>query len=345
MRKSSIRLPSHPPMKPLLLLALLLLTAASAALAADSTFSLDNKHAYLLPDAGAQLIDIDLAKKTFTRIDLSKSIPAPIQALSLSNAGFILCASAQAIWSYDPKTSVTRKICDAPNSVTLSDIAYDPSSGQILAVGHAANASQSLLCLDKNGSALKQIYARYGATVSFPVFSADGDLFFVDRGDLWTGFIERDDDAGGGPARTLVAYRCAPIAHLIEENTSPASTGLHHIAVTAHSIYAQYSRMSGSGWGSTIHFIRPPRLPSSASQGREEPPVNPQGWATFKPILSSIQEIGASNLCNFLCASHDQSLVLLAYPYTGSDKLLLIRNATPPQPIEIKGLANAFNGH
>lgn len=289
------------------------------------------------------MLDLDLGKKTFTKIDLTRQVNVPIVGVTLSNSGFILCLTGSAVWSYDPARVKCQKVCDAPDGVAFQEIAYDPLTGDLLLTGmrHAPDGEMGepeIYSLPKNESTLVHVSTRYGTVVGNPVFSADGALFFDFDGDLWTGYIEKNDDNGDGPARTLDAYRCAPLAALMEENTSPASTGLDDIAVTRHWIYARYARMGGSGWGSTIRFRRP------VTEAQQLP--NPEGmdWKELQRICDSVEQVGNdSRPCAFICASRDGSLVLYMNPYAGSDDVNLVRDEKTAETLTFKGLSKLFN--
>ena len=163
----------------------------------------------------------------------------------------------------------------------------------------------------------------------------------MDSGDLWVGFIENDDASEGGPTHTLNAYRCAPLAQLVEENTSPASTGLHDVAVTDRFVYARYARMGGSGWGATIRFQRPPPIQKANDGGRELPSVDERDWKPLQRICGSVEQL-ADSPCAFLCVSTDRSLVFFANPYSGSDAISIVHHDGKPVTTEIKGLAVFF---
>jgi hypothetical protein len=138
-----------------------------------------------------------------------------------------------------------------------------------------------------------------------------------------------------------VAYRCAPLAFLIEENCSPPSTGLRQIALSSDWVYACHARMGGSGWGSVIRFKRPPLLKKSNDGNRATPSPDRMDWNALKQIVGSVEEL-ADEPCEYLCSSWDGSLIFFANPYHGSYDVFLIRKDGKPEAVTIQSLADLF---
>jgi hypothetical protein len=332
-------------MKRFLILAAAMAAGFSNCFAADATFSKDCRHVYLAPFNGENLIDIDLAAKSWrlTNSDLPK-----IKGVTLSNAGLILCACSDSIWSLDPSNGKCAKVCDAPKGVTLRDIAYDPKTEMILTVGttgsedinYGAEGEASAFCLIKGARELTRARSRYGTNVGHPVFSADGTLFFECLGDLWMGSIYNGNDDVNDPALDLDAYRCAPLASIIEENITPPSTGINDIAVSRGFIYARYVRMGGSGWGETLRFLRPPPLPQDTDY--DPAPAGDPDWKGLARLFASVKYVNPLPF-KYLCASRDGSLIFYAGPYhyrehLNQDEAFLVKHDGKPIPLEIKDL-------
>ncbi len=338
-------------MKLILIFAAAMAAAFPSCFAAGAAFSKDNGHVYLVATGTSELVDIDLAAKSWRTIGID--LPArdrAIQGVTLSNAGFILCATSHAVWSFDPSNGKCAKVCDAPQGVTFQDIAYDPTTEIILTVAvvdeedgrYGAEKEASAFCLLKGAKEPADVRIRYGTKVGHPVFTADGTLFFECSGDLWMGCIYDGNNDLDDPALALDAYRCAPFASLIEQDITPPSTGLEEIAVTGRFVYARYARMGGSGWGSMVRFQRPPPF-SRDSDGARQLPYE-QDWKGLERRVASVESI-APTYYRFLCASRDGSLVFYADPfnYTGHfnpDDVFLVKHDGTPVPIEIKGLGS-----
>jgi hypothetical protein len=307
------------------------------AIAAEAALSKDGTHAYLVVEGEPKLVEIDLGHKTCRTIDLTTSLSGPIENITPSNSGFILCATRQAIWSYDPAKSVCLKVHDAPKDANIKAIAYDPSSGQIL----ATTTESGVFCLPKDHGQWAKVIARYDTFVGHPVFGRNGELFFVSSGDLWLGVVGGEADDTATTDEYLTAYRSAPMASPIDQDTSPASTGLRQVAVTRRLVYADSSRMGGSGWGSVIRFKRPASL-AALSDGSWSIPVGGETWDDLKDIFGSVEEV-SDTTCDYLCASTDGALVFFTGSVRASNEVSLIKQDGKPVTIKIKGLTDCFN--
>ena len=188
--------------KPILLAAIAVMMTSLRMMASDAAFSRDSSHVYLIryfdydqTMAPAGLVDVDLTTKSCRRINLDPAVGAPIEGMTLSNAGFIVFATKNAVWSYDPAKAAWAKVCDAPTGIILDDIAYDPKTEDILATGSPAQSDSdtghwAAYLLPKGGGKWINVSARYGTVVGHPVFAADGTLFFAftaiyGRGSFW----------------------------------------------------------------------------------------------------------------------------------------------------------------
>jgi hypothetical protein len=313
---------------------------AQAVFAADSAFSKDGRHVYLIAYNRPGLVDLDLQGRACGMVDLGKSFKEPVKGVTLSNTGFILCATKAAIWVYDPATAKCIKVCDAPKGFEMDDIAYDASIGDIYCTARQKEVSGQLYCWPKGGNKWEHVYNRYDSGVYHPVFSAEGGLYFVVDGDLWAGFIGKEPkDSETGLYATVNAYRCAPLASMITENTSPASSGLHSVSLTQHSIYAEYSRMGGSGWGAVVRFKKPVAFTVTNGE-RDDPPVNEGDWKDVQAIFASIEVI-SDTPCDTLCTSPDGLVTVYTNADSRSDsKVFIVQGDGKPDTVEFKGLAD-----
>lgn len=336
-------------MKRSLIIAAAMAAAFSSCFAADATFSKDCRHVYLVvAKSGEKLADIDLAAKSWR---LTETDLPTVKGVTLTNAGLILCACAHSIWSFDPSTGKCAKVCDAPQGVTLKDIAYDPRTEVILTVGdpgdkdtYDAGGEPSAYGLVKGCKELAKVWIRYGAQVGHPVFTADGTLFFESMGDLWMGFVSDENADVNDPGLGLEAYRCAPLASLIETNADDSSTGINDLAISSGFIYARYVRMGGSGWGDTLRFLRPQPLPGSHNSNL--PDSGDPDWKGLARRFASVEYVNQLPF-KFLCASRDGSLVFYAVPYhyrehVDQDEVFLVKHDGKPIPIEIKDLGDCW---
>ena len=136
--------------------------------------------------------------------------------------------------------------------------------------------------------------------MSGPVFDRDGDLFFGMEGDMWQGKLVRDDD-GDYHGLNLEGHRCAPLATLETQNTSPDEMGVHRIAPATGWVYAHIYRMGGSGWGTIVRL----KVEKSSNSGEDLA----ERLKVYGDAIRSVEILADNNHSSFLCASHDGSHV------------------------------------
>ncbi len=322
-------------MKPVFLSIFLLVCGLRLATAADSTFSQDNQHVFIVSKGKPALIDVDLQKKESKLIDLSKTVKLPINSVTLSNAGYVLCATEKAIWAYDPAKGKCIKVCSAPGQGTdepssISDIAYNPKSEEVLAV------CGGLYCRTKKQGKWERVGDRYETYPRHPVFAENGTLFCISEGDLWAASIERDvtphSDDDCVPDLWFVGSRYAALSFQVI-NSNFSSAGLSAMAVSRGMIYGYLTPMNGTGWGSIIRFKRGVSLDKNkAAEAADD--------GDSRTIFDSLEEIAdlGREQCSFLCTSRDGHLTF--YTLRPSGEVFLVENDSKPTPIEIRGFAN-----
>ena len=334
----------HDVMKLIFILAVVMVLAAGAGVAANATFSKDKHHVYLIREKSPILVDLDLEKNACRKIDISQFANEPIEGVTASKTGLIICATDDAVWSYNPSNEQCVKVCDGLKDEALKDVAYDPKSDGLVVIAYLNKnkdgyyQDSEMRYLPKGENKLQSVWNRYdnyAAWINYPVFGSNGNLYFISRGDLWEGSVEKDDKdmAQEGRYGSLMATRKVPLAQLITENTSPASTGLIAIAISKEEIYGNDSRMGGSGWGSVIRFGNPSLI------------KGPDDWKKLGKVFISIETL-RDDPCAFLCSSLDETLVFFARPYFGTDKdkVFLVKENGKAAPVIFKGLADLLVG-
>jgi hypothetical protein len=151
-------------------------------------------------------------------------------------------------------------------------------------------------------------------------FAAIGELFFAAYGDLWCGEI-RTDKIDEQDDFSIAAYRCAPLATLETQNTTPAEIGVADIGVNRDTVYLQLSRMGGSGDG---WFARLPR-PSVKrdTEGEMEMFYQPKERVPiYLKALHSLEILGEDSRAGSICVSLDGTRV----HYVLHDKHWLVTN-------------------
>jgi hypothetical protein len=152
------------------------------------------------------------------------------------------------------------------------------------------------------------------------VFAGNGDLFFAAYGDLWCGEIQTEK-VHDKDYFSIAAYRCAPVATLETQNTTPAEIGVADIGVSRDTVYLQLSRVGGSGDG---WFARLPR-PSIKrdTEGEMEMFYQPkERLPIYLKALQSLEILGEDSHAGSICVSLDGTRV----HYVLHDKHWLVTN-------------------
>jgi hypothetical protein len=286
----------------------------TSCLGGDAVFSKDGQRIYAITSSEkySALREIDLSNQTSRLIPLTQlsQNDGPV-GITRSEWDKLPLITRKSIWSFDPRSGRLAKVRDAPKNGNFYRIAYDPKTRQVFVT---ADGEGSPLFMLKNGRELVPIYVRRYPHISSPVFTSDGDFFYAETGDLWSGKIESEEGRF-----SLNADRYAPLAYLETANTTPNGTGVSDIAVTRDAIYVQLFRMGGSGWGVLLQVPRPPPKTESVS-GMGEMAVKELG--RYKEILQGLKSLGENNRPACLCASPDESRVY----FTNEGKDYLITN-------------------
>ena len=304
--------------------------------AEQSVFSADGKTIYDSSDNSyppLALRVIDLHQKTIRDLPLEQiGISGDVQGFSRDNRERILIVTKTALWAFDPKTSKSDKICDAPDGVQFDDVAFNPKTKGILITANAQHngqrSSSSVFYSIKSGTkALIPGDSRRVYFMRSPIFDSKGNLFFGVRGDLWIGTIDwHNENYPDHPI--LEAYRIAPVASLETQNTAPGSTGVQEIAVASDWVYLGMTRMGGSGWGSVAKLKRP---------NYEKSLLGSADAKTYLDELRSFQELADSNYpC--ISSSRDGKYVYFrgSLKNEPQSKDCLVINNGAPKPLDLR---------
>ncbi len=278
--------------------------------AADAAFSADGHRVYFIDSEATKpaLREIDLSYQT------SRVIPLPqlsekdgLRGVVRGDEGKILCLSAKALWSLDPTSRRLTKVKDAPKNASFWRLAFNQETHAVLLT--TDQSSDPLLLLLPNERELKSVYVRRHPRIGSLVFSALGELFYAESGDLWKGNIEEDEGR-----YSLNGYRYAPLGSLETANSTPSETGVSEIGIARDAIYVQLYRMGGSGWGSLVKLPRPPQKTDASA---DEPGDQ---LALYRDVLEKLQPLGEANRPISLCTSPDEARVF----YINDGKFYLI---------------------
>jgi hypothetical protein len=282
----------------------------------DAVFSKDGQRIYTLSfsERSPAVREIDLTNQTSRIIPLTQlAANDPPVGITRSEWDKFPLLTRKSIWAFDPRSGRLAKVREASKNGNFYRIAYDPKSRQVFVT---ASGEGGPLFMLKNGRDLVPVFVRRHDAISSPVFTADGEFFYSETGDLWSGEIESEEGR-----LSLSADRYAPLAYLETANTTPNGTGVSDIAVARDAIYVQLFRMGGSGWGVLLQLARPPR-PTKHQTVSSMADLALKELARQKEVLQGVKSLGEDNQPACLCASPDESRVY----YTNERKDYLITN-------------------
>jgi hypothetical protein len=281
---------------------------------AAAAFSDDGDHVYLLGKKlpKGTVLDIDLTNLTTKTLSLGVTT----EVLGVANApGALLFVTEKSLYRRSLPDGEVAKICDAPAGSYFEDVACNRAKHGILLLCHTKDFRDwpAYYLREQESKPTALVLRRVKALVG-AVFDRDGHLFFASGGDLWEGGITTPSESEQEPP-AVEADRFAPVAILETANTTPNSTGARKLAVAGRTVYAQMTRMGGSGWGEMIS-VRWPGEPKTdeGKAPRTESPIK-LNIETFKSVLGAARFYGSNQGASYLCNSPDGRKVFFATRY------------------------------
>lgn len=288
--------------------------------AGDAAFSSDGGRVYLISDIDSKpaVEEIDLNKKTTRKIALTQLESSDsVRGITCTAKKRFFCATAQAVWSFEPQSGRLTKIHDAPTEISFWRLAYDPKMNRVFVT---TDDQEHPIFTFKDPAEWIPVRMRRHPYPSSLAFAGNGELFFAAYGDLWCGEIQTEK-VDEQDYFSIAAYRCAPLATLETQNTTPAEIGVADIGVSRDTVYLQLSRMGGSGDG---WFARLPR-PSIKrdTDGEMEISYQPkERLPIYLKALQSLEILGEDSHAGSICVSLDGTRV----HYVLHDKHWLVIN-------------------
>jgi hypothetical protein len=296
------------------------LFSASYCVAGDAAFSSDGEGVYVISDVDSKpaLEEIDLNKKTTRKILLTQLDSSDgLRGITCMHKNRFFCATAKAVWSFEPGSGRLTKIHDAPTGVSFWRIAYDPKMQRVFVT---TDDREHPVFMFNDSAEWIPVRMRRHPYPSCLVFAANGELFFAAYGDLWCGEI-RTGKIDGQDDFSIAAYRCAPLATLETQNTTPAEIGVADIGVNRDTVYLQLSRMGGSGDGWFARLSRP--SVKRDAEGEMEMFYQPtERLPIYLKALHSLEILGEDSRAGSICVSPDGTRV----HYVLHDKHWLVTN-------------------
>ena len=288
--------------------------AAACSYGAAAAFSDDGDHVYLLGKKlpRGTVLDIDLTNLTTKTLSLGVTT----EVLGVANAPrALLFVTEKSLYRRPLPDGEVAKICDAPAGSYFEDVACNRAKHGILLLCHTKDFRDwPAYYLRKQESKPTALVLRRVKALVGAVFDRDGHLLFGSGGDLWEGDITTPSESEQElPA--VEADRFAPVAILETANTTPNSTGARKLAVAGQTVYAQMTRMGGSGWGEMIS-VRWPGEPKTdeGKAPRTKSPIK-LNIETFKSALGAAHFYGSNQGASYLCNSPDGRKVFFATRY------------------------------
>jgi hypothetical protein len=283
---------------------------------AAAAFSDDGNHVYLLgsklPKGTVLLVDLT----NFTTTKLNLGVSTAVQGIANAPRA-LLFVTDKSLYRLPLPSGEVGKICDAPTEVTFQDVACNRAQHGILLLCHGTSKNYrdwwpAYYLREQERKPTSLVLRRVNALVG-AVFDLDGHLFFASGGDIWEGDISKPTEPEEPPA--VEANRFAPVAILETANTTPNSTGARKLAVAGRIVYAQMTRMGGSGWGEMIS-VRWPGEPKT-DEGKAPHTESPIKLSIeeFKSALSAARFYGSNQGASYLCNSPDGRKVFFATRY------------------------------
>lgn len=316
--------------------------------AVEATFSRDSSHVYAIDFETSNLLDINLQKNATSTIELGASVDnRSIISLGTAKSGDLLVATPRAAWSCNPASKTCKKLCGAPEGVQFAAMAYDPKSGGILfstrtdfdwPAQNNDNADPAMF-LAAGTKEPKPVWSRRVGFLDGITFSPDGELFFGNRGDLWMGSIESQEENDETPW-LLDAVRCAPLATFETTMATPTQVGVFSVAVAKQMLYVHLHRMFGTGNGNVVRLPRP----DSAVFGRlpelEADDEIGERMRLYSKETGAVEVLVHNGTASYLCASADGRRVFFTSGVLGKEheetKAYLIENNGKPREIKLK---------
>ena len=299
---------------------LVFLGSESHCIAGDAVFSNDGERVYVISDVDSKpaVEELDLNKKRFGKL-CWRSLTLPTRFAESPACTKTASSARQPKPSgpFEPESGRETKIRDAPTGVSFWRIAYDPKMQRVFVT--TDDREHPIFTFNDPAEWIPVRMRRHPYPSSL-AFAANGELFFAAYGDLWCGEV-RTDKIDGQDDFSIAAYRCASLATLETQNTTPAEIGVADIGVNRDTVYLQLSRMGGSGDG---WFARLPR-PSVKrdTEGEIEMFYQPKERVPiYLKALHSLEILGEDSRAGSICVSLDGTRV----HYVLHDKHWLVTN-------------------
>lgn len=229
-----------------------LIMSSLPAAANEGFFSKDGQTVTLgLGERGISgLLQVEIATGKVTQAPLSAELKdESIDSVACGSEGEALFLAKNGVWVWTPGAAIPVKhVCPtapAMNAMELfvSTVPGTPFTDCLFVSGNETADAGSLGSFygrrpgAKN--AFQSVFCRRVSDVTGGIFSTDGRLFFISRGDVWEGGFQPNEDNGMDRLGTLVGARIAPLAALYTDEASGGSLWAEHVAPAGGWLYVQ----------------------------------------------------------------------------------------------------------
>jgi hypothetical protein len=287
---------------------LLFLCNGSAASGAQAVFTRDGAQVYVITGPKREKLErVDLKEGRISSVALPPTKEEVVLVdLSMDAAGRLLLITANELWRMEAAEQKWTKL-HAADQWKFTAVAANPKTGAILLL--IGKGEGWWLIEEGQADSAPVFLRRYDEPEwRYPVFDEEGRLFVAYEADLWCGRIERDNLE---EKLSLTAERCAPLAYLETENSTPGGLGIHAIMTAGDQLFVYLHRMGGSGWADLVRFpiatTQPPPVPEPAADEGEEPEVESR-WARLAKLFGSVESL-YDGPADAICVSPDGARV------------------------------------
>lgn len=295
---------------------LLFLGNSGAASGAQAVFTRDGAQVYVISGPKREKLErVDLNERRISSVALPPVKDEVVLVdLSMDATGRLLLITPNELWRMEGAEQKWTKL-QALERGGYTAVAANRKTGAILLL---SNKGEDWWLLEEGQSQAGPVFVRRYDSPHwrYPVFDEEGRLFVAYEADLWCGRIERGNFE---EKLSLTAERCAPLAYLETENSTPGGLGIRAIMTAGDQLFVYLHRMGGSGWADLVRFPKATTqaAPEPAADGAEEPEVESR-YARLAKLFGSIESLYDGS-AEAICVSPDGARVYVmqggAYHY------------------------------
>ena len=185
--------------------------------------------------------------------EIAVGVPSELTGTDLSIArrtdGSMAVVGDHKAMLWNPDSGKWQPLCDAPEGSTFEDIAVDPKSGNMVFALYSAEKEWEWKVLRPGSTELLRVFNRRASGAAYPVFDANGVLYFAREGDVWKGRIDYAPEMNWF---VLSGTRIWPLGEHETSDANNSGVGAQGIAPMTTHLLINRSRMGGSGWGRLV---------------------------------------------------------------------------------------------